>query len=776
MNDANQLWAKSDGETLLQHTTGVMQIGRKLCDLLPFAPDERERLARVLWRIAALHDLGKAATGFQDALREAGGKGKWGHRHEILSAAYAALWLPDLPPANLLAILTHHRNLPGDLGNHGERLLPENELPYENRTEWRQMLTEFEANCERIEEFCTQMARQHGESWPLKWQTPSSFGALKEFWVRRAFQRARVAASERRAASLLRGLLISSDHMASGHIAPSRVPNVPVLRRYHRRIYRFELQRQMLCLLPLPFQRKCGHTSGNVILKAPTGSGKTLAMFLGAAHNQVENGRFFYVLPHTASLNAMHQRLRRVFGVRNCGILHHKNAAYLFRLLEGDDISLNVKKKVQKAKSANELSKLAREMYFPIRATTPHQLLRGALKGQGWELALSEFPNACFVFDEIHAFEPKLLGLTVAMAKWLQDMGAKLMFASATLPEFAEKILCKHLQIPAQKILTPDKNNSLDATVLDKKRHCIRVEPGTMIDYLPRIVKQLKTSDETALLVCNHVNTSQMVFRRLLKDFPGQVTLLHARFNSEDRNRIEKHITGRNPPRILVATQAVEVSLDLDYACGFIEPAPADALGQRLGRINRKGNAPQPAMVVIFEEAVGGELYDETLTRATVKQLKQLKNEGTLSEQELTDIVNTVYEHGYPREAQVKFEQGLNNTSLKNFDDDIIAGTHYAWLEHLLEKADGQVELLPCLSTDEEGNITDMKGRYQLLVSQGRYLEARQLLVPVRIGQFFGLKNKNALKFDERLREWITTQQYSTQTGLDLNNQIDNLL
>ncbi|MDQ3178921.1 MAG: hypothetical protein M3Q33_00215, partial [Acidobacteriota bacterium] len=73
-NSHNQLWAKSveksdkdatEGELLLQHSSNVARNGEKLCRNLPFAPELREELARVLLQIGAFHDLGKAATGFQ---------------------------------------------------------------------------------------------------------------------------------------------------------------------------------------------------------------------------------------------------------------------------------------------------------------------------------------------------------------------------------------------------------------------------------------------------------------------------------------------------------------------------------------------------------------------------------------------------------------------------------------------------------------------------------------------------------------------------------------
>ena len=57
--------------------------------------------------------------------------------------------------------------------------------------------------------------------------------------------------------------------------------------------------------------------------KTPTGSGKTEAALLWAQKNQNPNGRLFYVLPYTASINAMHRRLSKIFRTENVGLLHH---------------------------------------------------------------------------------------------------------------------------------------------------------------------------------------------------------------------------------------------------------------------------------------------------------------------------------------------------------------------------------------------------------------------------------------------------------------------
>ena len=154
-------------------------------------------------------------------------------------------------------------------------------------------------------------------------------------------------------------------------------------------------------------------------------------------------------------------------GVRHCGILHHKNAAYLFRLLEGDDTLLDIKEKVKKSKSASGLAKLVRECIFPFK---PRRHIRlGAVRSGArfGNYLYRSFLWSAHIFDELDASELKLFGLTIAMAKWLHGMGAKLLFASATLPQFAENLLREHLPIDNESIIAPNKNEERDAKVLN---------------------------------------------------------------------------------------------------------------------------------------------------------------------------------------------------------------------------------------------------------------------------------------------------------------------
>ncbi|MCI2430437.1 hypothetical protein LM604_07300, partial [Candidatus Acetothermia bacterium] len=96
---------------------------------------------------------------------------------------------------------------------------------------------------------------------------------------------------------------------------------------------------------------------------------------------------------------------------------------------------------------------------------------------------------------------------------------------------------------------------------------------------------------------------------------------------------------------------------------------------------------------------------------------------------------------------------------------DIIAGTHRHWVEDVIQGADRQVEVLP----------SELLPKYQALVDERRYLEAHGLLVPIRLGQHFKALRDGTVAYDKRLREWVTTLLYSSESGLDLSQAIDNI-
>lgn len=114
--------------------------------------------------------------------------------------------------------------------------------------------------------------------------------------------------------------------------------------------------------------------------------------------------------------------------------------------------------------------------------------------------------------------------------------------------------------------------------------------------WLARIVKFAETG-QSMLVCCNTVKRTQQVYDEMQRKLQGRakVVLLHGRFNSKDRldkEGIVQAATGsqstEQKPIVLVATQVIEVSLDIDLDVIYTDPAPLEALIQRFGRINRR--------------------------------------------------------------------------------------------------------------------------------------------------------------------------------------------
>lgn len=743
----DKILAKRSGETLSEHTIACLSVAQALLNSLPLLQKQKEALKKDVFLAVGIHDVGKAATGFQKVLR--GEQDIWqGKRHEIISASFASS-IEGVSSAVIFAILTHHRSIPTDGISQVFGCLPYEQIPLTGKESgvWKEMVQEWEENsalflgewkriCEHLQKY---FVGSIGELKPL---------SLNPSWLERTTgkrgQRQFISFQDRIYASIVRGLTIASDHLGSAHKTPPPIPdlgNFPILKRN-----------------PRPFQECVGDIEGSAILRAPTGSGKTEAALLWTQKNQRPNGRLFYILPFTASINAMYRRLTKIFSKKNVGLLHYRATAALYGMLEDDEDIASRSARQQRAKA---LANLAHEIWFPIRVCTPHQILRYTLRGKGWEYMLAEFPNACFIFDEIHAYDPRVVGLTLGSAKLLSQWGVRCLFLSATLPAFLQRLITNTMG--ELSFIEPDSAKEEDRKILNKKRHILEIRDGSLVDNMESIVQAIRNSSST-LIVCNHVKTSQEVYSLLRKELPTEdINLLHSRFNQEDRNRIEDELLNKYLPKVLVATQVVEVSLDVDFGQAFFEPAPIDALIQRMGRINRSGNTPpEYTNIVIFTKQVNSyQLYctchgDSHLStcrvQLTIDELQKLEN--PISERDLVKAADRVYGGGYQGEDKTKFEEGFNHPDIREFGNRLLAGAHQDWVEDIIEKTDGIIEILPNCLLEE----------YQKRKDNGLWIEANSLLVPIRTQSLSWLKSK-LYKYNDVL---IANFSYTSDKGLEV--------
>ncbi|MBE0524709.1 MAG: CRISPR-associated helicase Cas3' [Methanosarcinales archaeon] len=740
--------AKSDGKTtLFDHLLDCTNIASAIADRAPFSKDYREKLKTDLLFCSLVHDIGKSASGFQDVMYKRT-KNWGGKRHEIISATFAATFR-GITEEQLFAILTHHRSILPDIAITNEKTLPEPQIPFMEDLEdlapvCTKMQQEWYETSTDLLTMWNRLCRETGQhEWELNIIPDLADIGLSREWLSRSSrygQLSTIPKEKRRYAALLRGALISSDHLSSANVT-SLPPPITL------KDCRFFKDGET----PRPFQMVSGSVYGDAILRAPTGSGKTNAALLWAAHNQIENGRLFYVLPYTASINAMFNTLQSICGKDNVGLLHHKNVAHLYKLQEGGS---------QYVGTAKLLADLAREMYYPIRVCTPHQILRSALRGRGWEQSLIEFPGACFIFDEIHAYEPRIVGLIFAMIHWLKPLGAKFLFASATMPEFLQQLISENLG-EKLTIIEPDSTEPMDNEVIAKKRHMLEMWSGDILEQIDAFINRF--SDKKLLIICNHVATAQNVHEYIVKRRDAGIydveepVLLHSRFTQRDRSNLEDVIL-KQQPKILIATQVIEVSLNLDYNNCITEPAPIDALIQRFGRVNRYGKREPETVIVCKKQVNKFNIYPKAIVEKTLQSIESLQ--GTvLAERNLIDVADMVYADGYAKTEREEFERALNYPELKDFDEHTIAGVYRNWVEDVIEGTDQSIEVLPEVCHE----------KYMSLRRDKRWIEAGMLLVPLRVTQFSMLRSKGyiePIQDDEGV--FTITAHYDSRIGLQI--------
>jgi CRISPR-associated endonuclease/helicase Cas3 len=476
---------------------------------------------------------------------------------------------------------------------------------------------------------------------------------------------------------------------------------------------------------------------GHAFLEAPTGSGKTLAAILWALRNRKCGERIFYLLPYQASIEAMADTLEGYFGRENVAVLHARALDYAFREYFEELGEYEAAESYAKAEA--ELNRLAHK---PIKVATPFQLLKWLFGIPRWEIGVSEMVGGLFIFDEIHAYDAHVIALIVEMVRFLKKLGGRFLFMSATFPPFLKELLQEAVGESIKGFalkLQEDSEDDWAKLFLSQARHRLRWRDTTLEALLPEII-QAVNEGKRVLVVANRVAQAQEIYRTLRKKVKG-VHLLHSRFIRRDRVEKERTIIGslqgKNDVdvRVLVATQVVEVSLDVSFDTIFTEVAPVDDLLQRFGRINRYGEHCEGVEVHVatqFDEERLKHVYDLERIKAT---LNCAPKDGTdLTVATSSDWVRNVYRDGWTAKERKRFDQAQRSFSTLL--------SELRPLKHLDEGREEfrglfkSIEVLPSALFQEFDSYRQAK----------RYLLANQLLVPIPLGTFHMLNNAGRLK------------------------------
>lgn len=408
---------------------------------------------------------------------------------------------------------------------------------------------------------------------------------------------------------------------------------------------------------------------------------------------------------------------------------------------------------------------LARLHYHPVRVLTLYQLLRGAFKLKGYEALCTDATEGLFIFDQVHAYEPKRLGMILGMVAYLRrSLGARFLVMSATFPTVLRNALLEVLGD-----VTP--LNAGEALYKDFTRHTLRLVEGVITDHpiLERITQRVQDR-ESVLVVCNTVKMATEVYddlRARVAQTNTLIELLHGRFNARDRFRKEQQILNRMgtrqrdrtiTPVVLVATQVVEVSLDIDFDTLFTEPTPLEALVQRFGRVNRGRRPPSCDVHVLSAPLDGQGIYTEAYVTGALQILRTHVNQ-TIDESQIGPWLDRIYAEAVGEEWVREVKR-----SRDEFTDACLANLRaFQSSPDLAERFDEMfdgTEVLP-RSLQEE---------YEEL-SKNEPLRASELFVSISLGQFHRLRRERKVVNISKEGPLVVDVPYSPQLGLDLRKK-----
>lgn len=328
-----------------------------------------------------------------------------------------------------------------------------------------------------------------------------------------------------------------------------------------------------------------GGTEGNLVLLAPTGYGKTEFAFLWSG-----GAKLFYTLPLRVAVNGIYERAEGFWGRGKVALLHSDaDLFFLGRERKGEGVP----------EEGGYVLHLSRQLSLPVIIATGDQFFPYALRPPGYERIYATFSYSCLVIDEIQAYDPKAAAIVVKFAEDIVAMGGRFLIMTATLPEFVRKEICNRTGLQGGAIIDLYEREKERLTVLRKHRIATLGSPDRVSLAKFILEEARRDGGQRVLVVLNTVASAQELYRTLRamgNDLSGRIWLLHSRFTFVDRKKKEQHLMEefKNPkekpdgPKILVATQVVEASLDIDADVLFTELAPMDALVQRMGRVLRR--------------------------------------------------------------------------------------------------------------------------------------------------------------------------------------------
>lgn len=658
----NIFLAKSNGETVVEHTKKLIQNFEKLIELYPNIEVDK----RLLLLACIYHDLGKINAKFQYKVSNEKRKSLLKEKYEIdlkkneiphgiLSTAF--INSNELLKENFdkedIKILAHSVAL------HHERDISEIE-DEDFKEEIKKMefeLNDFETELTSLENIYFEIIKKiYGEikkysifkreddNFKIKKLSKKYYKLNDRIYSEKMYMKKEEALEIFKKYVLLKGLLNKIDYAASSYTTIEEKNDFleiemekfleDVLRKDNPKNDWNALQK---------FMKQ--HKDENVVIVAQTGYGKTEAGLLW-----IGNNKGFFTLPLRVAINAIYDRVVKNIVRENVekriGLLHSDFREYYTEKNSKEN-------KLLKNEELSEYINKTKQFSLPLTICTIDQLFDFVFRAPGFELKVATLSYSKVVIDEIQMYSADLLAYLIYGLKYITDFGGKFAIMTATLPGIVTYLLEKE----GVKFVTTEPFTN------DKKRHSLKVmEESINAEFIKG-----KYRNNKILVICNTVKKAKEIYENL--NIPKEeLNLIHSRFIKRDRTNKEKEITEfANPKRfrgdvknkrekegfqengVWIGTQVLEASLDLDFDILITELSDLNGLFQRMGRCFRnREKVDEGYNCFVFTKECSGikgakAIIDKEIHEKSKSVL--LKVDGIISEVQKLDLINSVYSY-----------------------------------------------------------------------------------------------------------------------------------
>jgi len=388
-------------------------------------------------------------------------------------------------------------------------------------------------------------------------------------------------------------------------------------------------------VVPTPLQLKAINWSFSdsphlFILEDVTGAGKTeAAVLLSHRLMQAEQGNsVYFALPTMATANTMYARMkdvyRKLFSIDTIPSLVLAHGA--------SDMSEDFRQSVfpdskedQNDYGDGTVSAAAhcnawladnrkKALLADIGIGTIDQALLAILPARHQSLRLLGLINKILIVDEVHACDSYMHELLCALLKAHAAVGGSAILLSATLPTKQRQALLNAYADGSswnrQRVQKTDEKSYPLISCLNKEaltedivatrdivKREVKIKFLSNQGAIETLIQQSLMGGQCIAWICNTVKDAIQTYQQIKNKYPDwNVDLFHARYALGDRIEIEQRVVKRfnksstekeRSGQLLIATQVVEQSLDLDFDFLITDLAPIDLIIQRAGRLRR---------------------------------------------------------------------------------------------------------------------------------------------------------------------------------------------